>query len=57
MLADGSFVLTACEGHRNDIHSAYYDLFRLANGSIVEHWDTVEQIAPKAEWKNDNGKF
>ena len=24
---------------------------------FVEHWDTVEKVAPRAEWKNDNGKF
>lgn len=57
VLADGSFVLTACEGHWDDIHSAFYDLFRVADGSIVEHWDTVEKIAPKSDWKNNNGKF
>ena len=24
---------------------------------VVEHWDTTEKIAPRSEWKNDNGKF
>ena len=56
-LADGDFVLTACEGYRNAIHTAFYDLFRVADGWIVEHWDTTEKIAPRGEWKNDNGKF
>ena len=57
VLAEGSFVLTACEGYRDGIHSAFYDLFRIAGGRIVEHWDTTEKIAPRSEWKNDNGKF
>jgi predicted SnoaL-like aldol condensation-catalyzing enzyme len=39
------------------IHTAFYDLFRLANGKIAEHWDTTEKIAPRNKWKNDNGKF
>jgi predicted SnoaL-like aldol condensation-catalyzing enzyme len=57
ILAEGDFVLTVCEGSRNGQHSALYDLFRLSEGRIVEHWDTVEKVAPASEWKNDNGKF
>ena len=26
-------------------------------GKIAEHWDTIETIPAKAEWKNQNGKF
>ncbi|TIX10233.1 MAG: ester cyclase, partial [Mesorhizobium sp.] len=36
---------------------SYYDLFRVENGKIAEHWDTIEAIPPNAEWKNGNGKF
>ena len=57
VLAEGSFVLCVSEGNYNGIHSAFYDLFRLANGKLVEHWDTTEKIAPRSKWKNDNGKF
>ncbi len=57
VLAEGNFVLAASEGSRDGVHSAFYDLFRLADGRIVEHWDTVEAIPPRGEWKNDNGKF
>ena len=35
----------------------FYDLFRIENGKIVEHWDTIEEIPPRSEWKNQNGKF
>ena len=57
VLAEGSFVLCVSEGHFDGHHAAFYDLFRLAGGKIIEHWDTTEKIAPRSEWKNDNGKF
>lgn len=57
VLAEGNFVLTLSEGERDEKHSSFYDLYRLEDGRIVEHWDTVETIAPRSEWKNDNGKF
>lgn len=57
LLAEGSFVLTACEGRLNGRHTAYYDLFRLQGGKIIEHWDTIETIPDRQEWRNDNGKF
>lgn len=57
ILAEGSFVLCVSEGKYGGAHSAFYDLFRLANGKVVEHWDTTEEIAPLSKWKNDNGKF
>ncbi|MCP4382351.1 MAG: hypothetical protein GY798_13210 [Hyphomicrobiales bacterium] len=57
VLAEGNFVLCVSEGERGGVHSAFYDLFRVAEGQLVEHWDTTETIAPRREWKNDNGKF
>ncbi len=57
VLAEGNFALAVSEGRRAGVHTAYYDLFRIADGKIAEHWDTVEKIAPKELWKNDNGKF
>jgi predicted SnoaL-like aldol condensation-catalyzing enzyme len=45
------------EGRKEGQHSGIYDLFRVANGKIVETWNTVSPIAPRSEWMNDNGKF
>lgn len=57
ILAEGSFVLSVCEGLREGQHTSFYDLFRIEGSKIVEHWDTTEKVAPQSEWKNENGKF
>ncbi|MDV5169101.1 nuclear transport factor 2 family protein [Photobacterium rosenbergii] len=57
IIGEGNFVLSVSEGTFMNQHVAFYDLFRVDNGKIVEHWDTIEVIPPKSEWKNDNGKF
>jgi predicted SnoaL-like aldol condensation-catalyzing enzyme len=57
VLAEGCFVLSVSEGSLAGVRSAFYDLFRLTDGKLVEHWDTIEAVAPRSEWKNENGKF
>jgi predicted SnoaL-like aldol condensation-catalyzing enzyme len=57
LLAEGNFVLSVSEGFLNGVHSSFYDLYRVAHGKLVEHWDTTESVPPRSEWKNDNGKF
>lgn len=57
VLGEGNFVLTGSEGKFGGTHVSFYDLFRIDNGKIAEHWDTIEAIPPRNEWKNENGKF
>ncbi|MBU2973447.1 nuclear transport factor 2 family protein [Zobellia sp. B3R18] len=57
VLGQGNFVLSISEGHFGGAHTSYYDLFRVENGKIAEHWDVIETIAPEADRKNTNGKF
>ena len=57
VLAEGNFVLAVSEGASGGVHTAFYDLFRVAESKLVEHWDTTEAIPPRSEWKNNNGKF
>jgi predicted SnoaL-like aldol condensation-catalyzing enzyme len=57
VLGEGNFVLVVSEGYFGKSHNAFYDLFRVSNGKIAEHWDVIEPIAPKETWKNNNGKF
>jgi predicted SnoaL-like aldol condensation-catalyzing enzyme len=57
VLGEGNFVLTVSEGYFGGEHTAFYDIFRVENGKIAEHWDTIETIIPESEWQNQNGKF
>ncbi|MBK18178.1 MAG: hypothetical protein CMM52_04990 [Rhodospirillaceae bacterium] len=57
ILCEGDSALSVCEGNLSGEHSSFYDLFRLQDGKIVEHWETTEAIPPRSAWKNDNGKF
>jgi predicted SnoaL-like aldol condensation-catalyzing enzyme len=57
VLGEGNFVLVVSEGSYADQPTAFYDLFRVDNGKIAEHWDTVETIPPETAWQNQNGKF
>ena len=60
VLGEGNFVLVVSEGYYGaggGEHTSYYDLFRVENGKIAEHWDVIEAIAPESTWKNRNGKF
>lgn len=57
VLADGDYALAVSEGTFGGAPTAYYDLFRVENGKIAEHWDVMETIADKSTWQNQNGKF
>lgn len=57
VLADGNYGLAVSEGTFGEAHTSYYDLFRVDNGKIAEHWDVMETIADESTWQNQNGKF
>jgi predicted SnoaL-like aldol condensation-catalyzing enzyme len=57
ILGCGNFILAVSEGAFAGQPTSYYDLFRIENGKIAEHWDVMETIAPKSEWKHQNGKY
>ena len=47
VLGDGNFVLTISEGAFAEQATSFYDLFRIENGKIVEHWDVIENYYSK----------
>jgi len=57
VLGEGDFVLVVSEGSLAGTHTSFYDLFRVADGKIAEHWDTIDAIPAREQWKNENGKF
>ena len=57
ILAQGNYVLAVSEGTFGGVPTSYYDLWRIENGKVAEHWDVMETIADKDTWHNQNGKF
>jgi predicted SnoaL-like aldol condensation-catalyzing enzyme len=57
ILGEGNFVLSVSEGSFANQPTSFYDLFRIEDGKIAEHWDVIEPILPSTEHKNANGKF
>lgn len=55
VVAEGNFVFAMSEGSFGAQHTAFFDLFRVENGKIVEHWDVISAIP--AEKAHANGKF
>lgn len=56
VMGSGSFVAALSEARLGDSGLAIIDLFRVADGRIVEHWDVIEEITPEDTWVN-SGKF
>lgn len=57
VLGEGNFVLVLSEGPFAGKATSFYDLFRVQDGKVAEHWDVVQAIPARDEWKNPNGKF
>lgn len=54
-IAEGNYVLLHSEGQIGGAPHAFFDLFRVEGGRIVEHWDVVQPVP--AEMAHDNGMF
>ncbi|WP_199741843.1 nuclear transport factor 2 family protein [Corallococcus sp. CA047B] len=57
VLGEGNFVLVLSEGVFGGKPTTFYDLFRVESGKIAEHWDVIEPVPARDQWKNANGKF
>jgi predicted SnoaL-like aldol condensation-catalyzing enzyme len=52
----GDFVAAMSKINLAGVDTAVIDLFRVADGRVVEHWDVQKTITPEATWVN-SGKF
>lgn len=57
VIGEGNFVLTMSDGAIGDEPQAFYDLFRVQDGLIVEHWDVIAPMPAADAAHNDAGKF
>lgn len=55
-MGQGDFVVTYGKRHALGKDIAVFDLYRVADGLIVEHWMNEEEIGPRQTWGN-SGKF
>lgn len=56
LIGQGNFVVTMSHVQMGQSHYCVFDIFRIENGKIVEHWDVTEKILAPEEW-NNQGKF
>lgn len=54
-MAEGNFVFTQAEGVYDGTPTAFYDIWRVEDGMIVEYWDAVQAIP--TEFAHENGMF
>jgi predicted SnoaL-like aldol condensation-catalyzing enzyme len=55
IVADGEFVFTQGEGVLKGKRTAFFDIFRVEGGRLVEHWDVVYTVPDKVP--HSNGAF
>ncbi|MDX8349984.1 polyketide cyclase [Cognatiyoonia sp. IB215446] len=56
LVGQGDFVVTYGKRHARGKDIAVFDLYRVADDLIVEHWMNEEEIGPRETWGN-SGKF
>lgn len=56
LIGQGDFVVTYGKRYAHEKEIAVFDIYRVADGKIVEQWQNIEEISPRENWGN-SGKF
>jgi len=56
LFGQGDFVVTYGKRRVGEKDIAVFDLYRVSDGKIIEHWMNEEEISPREAWGN-SGKF
>ncbi len=56
VIGQGNYVVSYSKAISKGQELAVFDIYRIENGKIVEHWDNMEPIPPRSQWAN-TGKF
>lgn len=56
LIGQGDFVVSYSKSVMDDEAVAAFNIWRISDGRIAEHWSNAETIAPRSEWAN-SGKF
>lgn len=56
LIGQGNFVVTLSHTQVSRSHYCCFDIYRVKDGKIAEHWDVVEKILCPEDW-NNQGKF
>ncbi|MEM6465200.1 MAG: nuclear transport factor 2 family protein [Pseudomonadota bacterium] len=56
LMGQGDFVITYGKRHAKGKDIAVFDVYRVEDGLIAEHWMNEEEISPREAWGN-SGKF
>lgn len=56
VIGQGDYVVSYSKATLDGTELAVFDIFRIENQRIVEHWDNMEPIPSRSEWAN-TGKF
>ena len=56
LVGQGDFAVAYGKRHARGKDIAVFDVFRIENATIVEHWMNEEEISPRDDWGN-SGKF
>jgi predicted SnoaL-like aldol condensation-catalyzing enzyme len=56
LVGQGDVAVTYGKRHADGKDIAAFDVYRVADGLVVEHWSNAETISPREQWGN-SGKF